>query len=174
MWMLRYVKGQPYADLVIDAPNRQYAIEEGLCTAAIMSLGSNRRAPNNLRDQRGLRFDDPQGWVGDIFDDEPEGSLLWTLLRRKATPGVEGLARSYARQALSWMLRDGIARDIEISSRRVTQIKDAQGRVLQKSSAAIVLDIVILRPDEVSPRLVIAWNVTLGEPCEQIDPKIAA
>lgn len=89
--------------------------DEGLETAVAISLFTDRRAdpddvlPDNSANHR--------GWWGDSFADiegDRIGSRLWLLHREKQRPVVLERAREYAREALRWLIDDGIARSVEV------------------------------------------------------------
>ena len=88
--------------------------DDGLDTAVIVSLFTDRRA------EESDHFDgDPRGWWGDalaVNDDRPVplGSRLWLLAREKQHPAVLRKAEAFARQALQWMLDDGVADSITV------------------------------------------------------------
>ncbi|WP_165184703.1 phage GP46 family protein [Caulobacter soli] len=89
--------------------------EEGLRTAIIISLFTDRRAqPDDVLPQDGA---DPRGWWGDSLADIPGdqlGSRLWLLAREKQLPSVVARARQYAQEALAWLVEDGVATSIEV------------------------------------------------------------
>jgi phage gp46-like protein len=62
---------------------------------------------------------DPRGFWADALSNLPgyhHGSLFWTLARSKQTDDTLGQFKSYGKQALAWMLSDGIASSIETSA----------------------------------------------------------
>ena len=80
-------------------------LDDGIETAVILSLFTDRRAeaddlPAGATDRRG-------SW-GDALDGIERGSHLWLLEREKETPDVPVRAEAFARQALAWMVDDGI------------------------------------------------------------------
>lgn len=86
------------------------ATESGLKSAVIVSLFTDRRAetddaiPDGTTDRRGF-------WA------EPAiGSRLWLLAREKEAADVLLRAEEYAREALAWLIEDGLATAIEISA----------------------------------------------------------
>lgn len=91
--------------------------DDSLQTAVLVSLFSDRRAraddalPGNDSDRR--------GWWGDTWPVVPGdqiGSRLWLLSREKDLPEVKRLARDYAREALAWLIEDGLALAVEVST----------------------------------------------------------
>lgn len=103
------------ADLLLASP--QLDTDDGIETAIVLSLFTDRRADADdpLPDNTGAR----RGWFGDGFADVPGdriGSHLWLLAREKQTPAVLQRARDFAREALSWLIEDGIARAVEVEA----------------------------------------------------------
>lgn len=92
--------------------------DDGLETAVIISLFSDRRLPDGQQPNDGT--DDPRGWWGDIGDADGVllGSLMWLLWREKMLPETVARARDYCRQALQWMVDDGIARTVTVTAER--------------------------------------------------------
>lgn len=93
--------------------------EEGLETAVMMSLFSDRRAKE---DDLINNPDDKKGWWGDQIADIPMdeiGSRLWLLERSKATSETLVLAKEYAEESLEWMIDDGVAISIEVTSENI-------------------------------------------------------
>ena len=96
--------------------------EDGLKTAVILSLFTDRRA--EAADGLPTGEEDRRGWWGDLVaaaDNDRLGSRLWLLLREKQTPEVLMRAEEYAREALNWLLEDGVAKGIEISAEWVSR-----------------------------------------------------
>jgi phage gp46-like protein len=92
--------------------------EEGLQTAVMMSLYSDRRADNDdiLPDPNNM---DKRGWWGDQiseYENDKIGSKLWLLERAKATENNLSLARIYMEECLDWMLEDEVVQDIEVET----------------------------------------------------------
>ncbi len=46
----------------------------------------------------------------------PLGSRLWLLAREKQLPAVMRKAEAYARQALQWLIDDGIAASVSVTA----------------------------------------------------------
>lgn len=90
---------------------------DGLATAVAVSLWSDGRAqaddalPDNTGDRRGW-------WADGYTDAGAIGSRLWLLSRSKLTPGVERLAERYAREALQWMIGDGLVQRVDVTAER--------------------------------------------------------
>ena len=96
--------------------------DAGIGTAIVISLFSDRRASDDdiLPDVNNL---DKRGWWGDLgfpeFEEDRIGSKLWLLGREKTLDSVLMKAKSYAEEALQWMIDDGVAIKIEVSVERV-------------------------------------------------------
>lgn len=91
--------------------------ESTLTRAVLISLFTWRRA---LTDDP---VDDEElfGWWGDSYPDIADdriGSRLWLLRRVKLTDATQRDAEFYANEALRWLLDDGHAIAIEISSEK--------------------------------------------------------
>ncbi|MCR8931923.1 MULTISPECIES: phage GP46 family protein [unclassified Pseudomonas] len=92
--------------------------ESALTRAVLVSLFTWRRA---LTDDP---VDDEElfGWWGDSYPDIADdriGSRLWLLRRVKLTDATQRDAEFYANEALRWLLDDGHAIAIEITSEKV-------------------------------------------------------
>lgn len=87
-------------------------------TAVILSLFTDRRAGDSDRLPDGSA--DRRGWWGDAtVPDRPMGSRLWLLAREKTTPQMRLRAIGYVREALAWMIGDGIADRVDVSAEYV-------------------------------------------------------
>ncbi|MCY4753249.1 phage GP46 family protein [Pelomonas aquatica] len=103
-----------------------FDVDEGLETAVIVSLFTDRVADAG---ETGIESTGRRGWWGDAFadvDGDRIGSRLWKLAREKRTPAVLGRAETYAREALQWLVDDGVARSVTVAAEAV----GAQGEVL--------------------------------------------
>ncbi len=96
-------------DLVADA---------GLRTAILVSLFSDALARPDDEIPDGT--DDRRGWWGDTPVEgesaDPIGSRLWLLARAKRTEETRRRAETYARDALAWMVTDGVAAAVTVSA----------------------------------------------------------
>lgn len=91
--------------------------DEGLRTAIIISLFTDRRA--NADDELPNATGNRRGWFGDNFaaiDGDQIGSRLWLLSREKQLVNVLLKAREYCKEALQWMIADGVAKSVEVVS----------------------------------------------------------
>ena len=99
-------------DLALDGAD--LAPDTSLETAVVLSLFTDRRAePGDIP-----AGEDPKGWWGDSFAeaDDRIGSRLWLLPREKLLPETAERARGYAREALQWLLDDGIAAGVDVTA----------------------------------------------------------
>jgi phage gp46-like protein len=111
---LRWSNAAWSADLFLDGA--RLATDDGLQTAIIVSLMTNRRAdaddPLPAPGERG-------GWWGDVLAGaagDRIGSRLWLLAREKRLQSVIARAREYVIEALAWLIEDGVARTVEVSA----------------------------------------------------------
>jgi len=90
--------------------------DEGIRTAVIASLGTDRRALDSDNIPDGT--DNPRGWFADYLLDnnDREGSRLWLLSRSKQTTATSSAAEDYVKESLAWMLIDGVASAVAVSA----------------------------------------------------------
>jgi phage gp46-like protein len=101
-----------FADAVIE--DNGLVVEDDITTAVILSIFVDARAgdgdviPDGTTDRR--------GWWGDEFEDDGEslGSKLWLLDRGKQIAGEDEKAEKHVRNALQWMLDDGIVQSVSV------------------------------------------------------------
>jgi phage gp46-like protein len=90
--------------------------DEGLETAVLLSLFLDARADAD----DGVPIDqDPRGWWGDSFAvdaGDRTGSKLWLLGREKQLASVAIRAKTYATEALAWLVDDGVASSIDVQA----------------------------------------------------------
>ena len=115
-WNLDFMEG----DYTFDSVLQDLESDEGLETAVIISLFTDRRANEDdiLPDPNSL---DRRGWWGDLttsFEDDQIGSRLWLLEREKTLENVPVRAKKYAEEALQWLIDDGITKKIEVETER--------------------------------------------------------
>ncbi|UXF57501.1 baseplate protein [Chromohalobacter phage YPCBV-1] len=120
---MRYDAGAQYFDLALEGGD--LATDEGLETAVVLSLFTDRRAepadalPDGTTDRRGY-------WA-DAYNDRPHGSRLWLLHREKELDAVLRRAREYAEEALAWLVEDEVASEVVVEAtnlrREVLQLR---------------------------------------------------
>ncbi len=95
-------------DLALDAG--------GLRSAVLLSLFTDRRASSDYVPPAGDP-PDRRGWWGDTYESALLGSRLWQLNRAKKTDSValRNRAADYCREALQWLLDDGIAQSVTVN-----------------------------------------------------------
>jgi len=93
------------------------APDAGLETAVLLSLFVDRRADaaDILPDEEA----DRRGWWADAFPTvagDAIGSRLWLLAREKQTATLLPRLEGYAREALQWLLDDGVAERVDVAA----------------------------------------------------------
>ena len=112
-------------------------LDNGLQTAIYISLFTDRRIGED--DEIPDRSNDRRGYWGDALEDEPLGSFLWTLDREKITTSLLNKIDTYSKDALNWLIEDGIASEINTIVERDS-----------KNIEQINIEIQIIKPDEKS------------------------
>ena len=119
--------------------------EDPLARSVLISLFSWRRAAKDDVLPGKTRF----GWWGDTFAGKDQiGSRLWLLAREKMTNDVISRAQEYAKEALDWMIADGVASEVIVHAER------------PRDSSSLNIMVTIVRPDraETSVRFVDVWR----------------
>lgn len=132
------------ADLQRDG---NYLTDSGLETAVVLSLFTDRQAdegdeiPDGSEVRRGF-------WADKYLEAEGDksGSRLWLLDRSKTTQDPANLAIQYAKEALQWMIDDGLAGSIEVT-----------GEIYSEDTIALAVE--ITRPGEIAPRWSGSWEI---------------
>lgn len=133
------------------------AADADLPTAVILSLFTDARASDDdpLPDGAAGEPPDRRGWWGDtegaaLHGVAVMGSRLWLLGREKRTPETLNRARTYCREALSWLVADGIAARVEIEA-------EFQGSA---STPILALGVTVIRRDGRAVRMpfAFAWD----------------
>lgn len=117
-------------DLVISGGD--LVADDGLRTAILLSLFCDARA----HDDDGFLPGDRRGWWADEYlenEGDEIGSRLWLLQREKRTNETLLRAREYAREALQWLVDDGVATRVDV--------------VAQFHGSALNLEIALLKPE---------------------------
>ncbi|MFG6462253.1 phage GP46 family protein [Roseateles sp. DXS20W] len=95
--------------------------DDGLETGVVISLFTDRVADNG---EAGVAATARRGWWGDAYADasgDRIGSRLWLLAREKRTAEVMSRAELYAREALQWLITDGVARSVAVTAEAAGQ-----------------------------------------------------
>ena len=140
---LRPTGGEHFqGDLALSAGD--LALDDGLNTAILISLFTDRRA--EAHDELPDPGESRRGWWGDGLGNDKDqiGSRLWLLVRRKQTPETRRLFEDFTREALAWLVRDGLAEKTDISA--------AWGAM-----GILIITIVVHRPGE-ARKYEYTWN----------------
>ena len=90
------------------------ATGDALQSAIWISLFTDRRAhPDDVLTDG---TDDRRGWWADAFVTRPIGSRLWLLNRALREDKTLRRAEDYAREALAWLVADGVAARVEVTA----------------------------------------------------------
>lgn len=90
--------------------------DSGLETAILISLFTDKRVSASEVPQDG---DSQRGWWADEFaeaDGDEIGSKLWLFERGKINAQTAQAVQVRARQALEWMITDGVASAVEVTT----------------------------------------------------------
>lgn len=88
---------------------------DDLQTAIYISLFTERQA----RADDTYDGDDRKGWWGDTGSGYAIGSRIWLLKRQILSPAVANAAAGYAKEALAWLIDDGIVESIAVATQIV-------------------------------------------------------
>lgn len=119
---------------------------QDLETACLVSLFTDKLATPDFTPTDGSS--DRRGWWADPYNDQPLGSNLWQLERAKKTRDTLGLARRYAEDALTWLVDDGVAKQVIVNT---AWLGDAVG------STFLGIGIAIVKPDGALTRFTFGW-----------------
>jgi phage gp46-like protein len=129
----------------LDVIDDDLAPDDGLETAVIISIFSDRRITDeDLPDLETNK----RGWWADAVSAIPNdqiGSRLWLLEREKRTTETLRRSEEYIDEGLAWMLEDGVAESIEVSSSY-----DSFGQLISL--------VEILRPAQSVQRYQVLWE----------------
>jgi phage gp46-like protein len=113
------------ADIAIKTQNKVFGLrvengdlakDEGLETAVLISIFTDKRISD---DELPTGETSKRGWWGDVFpnvDQDQIGSRLWLLERVKRTAETLRKSEDYIKEALNWLIEDGVAASIEVTS----------------------------------------------------------
>jgi phage gp46-like protein len=100
----------------LQVENGDLAKDEGLETAVLISIFTDKRISD---DELPTGETSKRGWWGDVFpnvDQDQIGSRLWLLERVKRTAETLRKSEDYIKEALNWLIEDGVAASIEVTS----------------------------------------------------------
>lgn len=108
----------PTFDLAIE--NGGLALDDGLETALIVSLFTDRRASDDdvLPDPSGGK----RGWWGDTYadiDGDQIGSRRWLLERERDLPDTYKRMQIYLAEGCEWLTADGVAGRVDVAAERL-------------------------------------------------------
>lgn len=92
------------------------ASDAGMTTAVLLSLFTDRRCEDDDTPPSGDP-NDRRGWWGDQFlpvEGDKYGSRLWLLDRSVLNNETARKAEEYDREALAWMIEDGVVASIDV------------------------------------------------------------
>lgn len=115
---------------------------QDLETACLVSLFSDALATPDFVPTDGTT--DRRGWWADYYGDQPLGTNLWQLDRAKTTRANLGLAQSTTRQALQWLIDDGVVADIIVNTQWVTR-------------SMMGIAVALTKPDGSQTRFMFGW-----------------
>jgi phage gp46-like protein len=109
-------------DFDLNVLNGDLESDDGLETAVLMSLYTDKRISD---DDPILDYNNPEdkrGWWGDLlvpFEEGDEiGSKIWLLSREKTTQDVIVKLQSYIEESLAWLVNDQIVSKAEVEIER--------------------------------------------------------
>ncbi len=111
---LEYNETTGFCDLVFE--ENDLKAENGLETALMISLFTDRRATNDERE-----IGEQRGWFGDLLGEtegDQIGSKIWLLGRAKFTTETNSFLNKYATDACQWMIDDGLVKDVSVEVER--------------------------------------------------------
>lgn len=146
MISLSYNNATQRADLVRNGKN--LVDDPTLYTAVLISLFTRRQAAAGdiLLEAGG----DREGWWADPYADvegDLIGSRLWLLSRSKTTQTALNQAESYAREALQWLIDDGVASAIDV--------------VVERQGSMLAIGVSVRKPSEPASRWSAVWQAHL-------------
>lgn len=122
--------------------------DDGLEAAVLISVFTYRRADE--ADELPPGVSDRQGWWGDAFARRPgdsTGSLMWLLSRSPLTNATLAEAKGYIENSLAWMLADGVASDVIVTTERRGDL--------------FVFSVGVQRPGDAASRWQKTWEIRL-------------
>ena len=122
-----------------------FIADDGLETVIITALFTDKRVRN---DQLPDFATDKRGWWGDMVsevDQDRIGSRLWTLARSKISNETLRLYEDYSREALQFLIEDGIANQIEVSAS-------------YNDNFHLILSINVRRPNKEETKFNLLWD----------------
>jgi len=104
-----------------------------LGTAVLLSLFTDARLPDYMIGIFDFTINDQREWHGNTFaidgNEEPLGSLLWTLRRAPMTNYTCKLAEHFCSEALLPLIRQGLASYFDINARLSKNVDTGSGQL---------------------------------------------
>ena len=126
--------GFPITDGSLNLSSQPGLVSGGdLVTSVIISLFTDAAAePDDaIPDGSG----DPRGWWA-----APIGSQLWLRMRSKKTPTLLTLVQNDIARALDWMIQDGVAQSVDVTTEWQVPSRLAARIVIHRGGGAAVLN----------------------------------
>ena len=104
----------------IEIENGVIKREDGFDTALNLSMLTYGRAPAS----RVVKPENRRGWLGNTVSPvigRNIGSLMWLLNQRRLRQATLNEAISFSREALNWIVEDGLAQKIEVTGTIIPQ-----------------------------------------------------
>ena len=117
--------------------NGDFELDEGFGTTIALTIFGEQRASEGevpTPENRG-------GWIGNILADDPgfqAGSKGWLLKQSRLKPSTPSALRNYHQEALRWMIDDGLAKKITITS---TQTQDSINQEINVDGEPFFFDV---------------------------------
>lgn len=112
------------------------ATGDDLQTAVLVSLFTDRAAPSEAVPPG----EDRRGWWADAYADRPIGSQLWRLDRATRTSATLRAAEDYAREALAWLVEDGVAGSVAVTASWVGRALGLRVALVRSAGGAAIYD----------------------------------
>jgi len=142
---LTLVDGGSGIDLAFTSDGSSLLRDNGLETAVLISLFTDQRVAES---ELPPGHKSKKGWWGDAFLEKPGdkiGSKIWTFARGKLLPETAAAIQVRARQALEWMIEDGVALTVDVVA-----------TLRQEGFIEIVIQ--IARPDAEDDKFTLFWD----------------
>jgi phage gp46-like protein len=160
------------ADMRVSGPD--LLRDDGIETAILLSLFCDARA--NTDDNIPDGSTNPRGWWADQFAEttgDRWGSRWWLLDRSKPTPNVLKRREDYGREALAWLITDGVAARVDVKvehlpgAEALGRLKALGGRLILGGPGVVdgyFATVTIYRPQTptAGARYHLNWQAQLG------------
>jgi phage gp46-like protein len=147
-----------YQDFDLKVLNGDLQTDEGLETAVLISLFTDKRASNDDPILDPNHPEDKRGWWGDQLEPFEEGdeigSKIWLLSRSKTEKSIYLGLETYIRDALEWMVKDGVILKIEIAIER-------QNPLPENNTLAFEIKLYKIDGREIALNYSYQWDATL-------------